>query len=142
MIILMTTLTRALPNTLLATVGIVQKNPPFDSPLMTTNSASGPKVVEAGQMASMLSAVRSIDVNKTLIAPNLSQQMPHIIRPTAEDMVKPATRPAPVLDENPKELAYRGRKKGGTYSGNVPIAEATHIKMNLADLNIFLLWLC
>lgn len=136
---LITTLTRALPNTLLATVGIVQKNPPFDSPLMTTNSASGPKVVEAGQMANMLRAVKSIDVNRTLMAPNLSQQIPQIIRPTAEDRVKPATRPAPVLDEKPRDLAYSGRKKGGTYSGNVPIAEATHIKMNLADLNIFLL---
>ncbi len=71
---LMTSPTRALPKTLLATVGMVQKKPPLDRPLMTTKSTSGPSVVEAGQMASMLTAVRTSDVKSTLMAPIMSQR--------------------------------------------------------------------
>lgn len=101
---LIATLTLALPKTLLTTVGIVEKKPPLLSPFSTTKTANGPRDVDAGQMASMLSAVTRLEMNNVFRAPSLSQAKPVRIRPTAEEMLKPATRPAPVLDVNPRVL--------------------------------------
>ncbi len=99
----MATDTRAEPKTLPITVGIVEKNPPLAAPLITTKTASGAKVIEAGHSASMLTAVRVSEINKVFSAPSLSHIKPHIMRPTAEEKLKPARRPAPVLEDSPIE---------------------------------------
>lgn len=111
---LIATLTLALPNTLLTTVGIVEKKPPLLIPFNTTKSTSGPRDVEAGQMASILSPVMRFDRNNVFSAPNLSLAKPVRMRPTAEEILKPATRAAPVLDGKLRALVYSGMKKGVT----------------------------
>ena len=110
----MATATRALPKTLLTTVGIVEKNAPLAAPLITTKAISGASVVEAGQTANMVTAVSSKDTSKVLRDPSLSQAIPDKIRPNADDRLNPATRLAPTLEENPIDRAYEGMKKGGT----------------------------
>lgn len=96
--------TLALPNTLLTTVGIVEKKPPLLAPLSRTNTTKGPSVVEAGQMASMLSAVSAFDRKRAFSAPMRSLRKPVRMRPTADEMLKPATSAAPAPDENPRAL--------------------------------------
>src|SRR3569833_117815 len=118
------TATRAEPNTLPTTVGIVAKKPPFAAPLMTTKAARGPRVVEAGHRASILTALSMSDISNVLRAPSRSQSKPQMMRPIADEKLKPARRPAPVLDDSPIELLYRGKKKGGTSRGNVATAPA------------------
>jgi len=103
-IILIATATLALPNTLPTTVGIVEKNPPLETPFTTTNNARGPNVVDPGQIANILTAVNAKERNSVLSAPNRSQRRPQQIRPMAEARLKPATRPAPTLDENPRDF--------------------------------------
>lgn len=103
-IMLIATATLALPKTFPTTVGIVEKKPPFDMPLMRTKTISGPMVVDAGHMASMLMAVNRTDTNSVLSDPIRSHAKPDTIRPTAEARLKPATRPAPAVDEKPREL--------------------------------------
>lgn len=93
--------TLAEPKTFPTTVGIVEKNPPFAAPLMMTKIARGARVVEAGQRASILTAVSISEMNSVLSAPILSQSSPQTIRPTAEQRLNPARRPAPVLDGSP-----------------------------------------
>jgi hypothetical protein len=128
------TVTRAEPKTFPTTVGMVEKKAPFAMPLTMTNTASGAKVVEAGQRASMLNVVRRREVESVFSAPNESHSRPERIRPTAEAKLKPARRPAPVLVDSPMDRLYRGRKKGGTRSGNVPTAPAMKIKRKLMSL--------
>lgn len=127
--------TLAEPKTLPTTVGIVEKNPPFEIPLMMTKTIIGPRVVEAGQMTNMLMAVRLSEMKSVLSGPSLSHRMPQPILPTADAKLKPATRPAPVLEDSPIDLEYRGRKNGGTNRGNVPNAPDRKMKMNVNDLN-------
>lgn len=122
----MATDTRCEPKTLLTTVGIVEKKPPFAAPLTMTKNASGARPVETGQMANMLTALTSRHMSRVLSAPSLSQSRPHKTRPTAEEKLKPASRPAPVDDDSPTDWLYSGRKKGGTSSGNVATAPATN----------------
>lgn len=98
----MTTLTRWLPKMLVATVGVQEKKPPLEMPLRMQKMASGASDCETGQMTSMLKADRSSELRSTLTGPNLSQQKPQMMRPMADDRVKPATRPAPVLEEKPR----------------------------------------
>lgn len=107
-------LTLALPNTLLTTVGIVEKNPPLLIPFNTTNNARGPNDVDAGHIANILSPVMRFDRNSVLSAPSLSLAKPVKIRPIAEEMLKPATRAAPVLDGKLRALVYSGMKNGVT----------------------------
>ncbi len=85
------------------TVGMVAKNPPFAAPLTTTKSAKGARVVEAGHRASILTALRKKDIKRVFKGPSLSQRNPQKIRPTADEKLKPARRPAPVLDERPMD---------------------------------------
>jgi hypothetical protein len=132
---LMATLTLALPNTLLTTVGIVEKKPPLLIPFRTTKRANGPRDVEAGQMASMLRPDIKFEKNNVFKAPRLSLARPVRMRPTAEEMLKPATSAAPVLDEKPRALVYSGMKKGVTYSGNVPMAPERKTRLNVRLLN-------
>jgi len=127
--------TLAEPNTLLTTVGMVEKNPPFDMPFTTTNNTIGVRLTETGHIISILRAVKVSDMNSVLSAPNLSQRRPQPILPTAEDKLKPATRAAPVLEDRPMDLEYNGRKKGGTNRGNVPIAPARKTTTKVNDRN-------
>lgn len=118
------TATRADPNTLPTTVGMVEKKPPFAAPLITTNTASGATLVDSGHSASMLKAVSMNDMKSVFSGPTTSLRNPHPMRPNALAKLKPASRPAPVLADMPSELLYSGRKKGGTNRGNVPMAPA------------------
>jgi hypothetical protein len=99
------TLTRAEPKTEPTTVGIVEKKPPFAAPLITTKSTSGVRDVETGQMASTLTALRRRARKRTFTGPMRSLANPHPNRPSAEEKLKPATSPAPVLAERPTEEA-------------------------------------
>ena len=49
---------------------------------------------------------------------------PQQSRPIADEKLKPATKPAPTLEDRPRELLYKGRKKGGTKRGKVASAPA------------------
>lgn len=89
--------TLALPNTFPTTVGIHEKNPPFATPLTITNTTNGPSVVDAGQMASMLTAVSAMTARSVFSAPRRSQRTPQPTRPAAEARLKPATRAAPAV---------------------------------------------
>lgn len=86
------------------TVGIVEKKPPFETPLIMTKATMGPSDVETGQMARILTADRNRETKSTLSAPNASQKAPQQIRPMAEEKLNPATRPAPVEEERPMDL--------------------------------------
>lgn len=97
------TLTRLEPNTLPTTVGIVEKKPPFAAPLMMTNRINGPKEFDTGQIANMLKALRNNERSKVLTGPIESHRKPQQRRPTAEEKLKPATRPAPADGERPRE---------------------------------------
>lgn len=134
-IMLIAIATRALPKTLPTTVGIVEKNPPFDTPLIKTKAIMGARVVDAGHIASMVIAAKMSERNSVLRDPSLSQASPQAIRPKADARLKPATNPAPVVDENPSDFVYNGRKKGGTNNGNVPTALAKKTRSKVNDLN-------
>lgn len=123
-IIPMATDTLADPNTFPTTVGIVEKNPPFAIPLMITNTTNGPMDVETGQMISILRALSNSETNSVLSPPMVSLANPQVSLPKAEEKLNAATTPAPAAEPNPRESVYRGRKKGGTSSGNVAMAPA------------------
>ncbi|KAK7725066.1 hypothetical protein SLS57_003979 [Botryosphaeria dothidea] len=123
------TATRADPNTLPTTVGIVEKKPPFAAPLITTNTASGATAVDSGQRASMLKAVNMNEMKRVFSGPTTSLMSPHAMRPNALAKLKPATSPAPVPADMPSELLYSGKKNGGTNRGNVPMAPARKMVM-------------
>lgn len=128
-----TTDTLADPKVLPTTVGMVEKNPPFAMPFTITKMIKGPRDVEIGQMISILSALNSNDINSVLSGPTKSLQSPHINLPSAEEKLKAATTPAPVLDDIPSEFVKSGRKNGGTRSGNVamaPIAKRSTKRMS------------
>ena len=97
-IIPIATLTLALPKTLLATVGMVAKKPPFAAPLIITKAMSGPNEVETGHRTNILTA-DVINARKSEFkGPIRSQSNPEKSLPTAEEKLKPATRPAPALE--------------------------------------------
>lgn len=129
------TVTRAEPKQLPTTVGIVEKNPPFAIPLTTLNTASGARVVDTGQTASVLTAARVSARNRALRGPILSHKIPLTILPIADEKLKPANNPAPAAELNPMALANRGRKNGGTRRGKVPMAPASKMKTKLRSLN-------
>lgn len=134
MTMLIVTETLALPNTLLTTVGMVEKKAPFAAPLIITNTISGASVVDAGHMANMVMAVRTREAANVLSGPNLSQATPDAILPTADARLKPATRLAPTLEVEPRDFVYSGMKNGGTKSGNVPRALPRKTRLKLRDL--------
>ena len=130
---LIATATLALPKQLLTAVGIVEKNAPLAAPLMMTKTMSGASVVDCGHTAMLVSAVRMRDAKTVLREPSLSLMTPEPIRPKADARLKPATRPAPVLEEKPRDLVNMGMKKGGTKSGNVPMALPKKTRTNVKD---------
>ena len=93
--------------------------------MIITNTMSEASEFDIGHNAVILIPHRSSERNSVFSGPRISQRNPQAILPTAEEKLKPATRPAPVLEERPSEWLYMGRKKGGTKSGNVPTAPAT-----------------
>lgn len=99
----MATETLAEPKTLPTTVGMVEKNPPFAAPLMMTNAAKGANALETGHSTSILVALRRRDRESVLSDPSRSLMNPNPSRPTPEEKLNPATKPAPVLAERPKE---------------------------------------
>lgn len=131
----MATVTRAEPKQLPTTVGMVEKKPPFAIPLTTLNTASGARVVDTGQTASILTAARLSARKSALREPILSHRMPLKILPMADAKLKPASKPAPVAELRPIALANKGMKNGGTRRGNVPIAPAMKMKTKLRSLN-------
>lgn len=127
--------TRLLPNTLMTTVGIVLKNPPLAIPFMITNTTKGPRELDTGQIANILNALPSKDRRSVLTGPIESDMKPQQRRPTADEKLKPATRPAPAEADRPRELLYNGRKNGGTRRGKVAMAPARKSVVNLTSLN-------
>ena len=118
---------------------MVLKNPPFAAPLTTTNAMSGPSEVETGQMTNMLTALSTRARRRVFTGPMKSDRKPHRRRPTAEEKLNPATRPAAVDEDRPTDLLYNGRKKGGTNRGKVPIAPARKSVEKRTFLNKLLL---
>jgi hypothetical protein len=83
---------------------MVLKKPPFAAPLMMTKRIKGPKELETGHIASMLSALSISEMRRVFTGPIKSDRKPQHSRPTAEEKLNPATRPAPAEGERPKEL--------------------------------------
>jgi hypothetical protein len=104
-IIPIATLTLELPKTLPATVGMVAKKPPLAAPLMITNAMSGLNEVETGQRTNILTADVIKARNSEFKGPIRSQSNPEKSRPTADEKLKPATRPAPALGARWREDA-------------------------------------
>lgn len=120
------------------TVGIVAKNPPLAAPFIITKTTTGPSESETGQIANMLTVVRNKPMKSVFRGPRASAARPKPSRPTADEMLKPATRPAPALEERPREALYRGMKKGGTRSGKVAMTPTRNIAVNLKSRKRFL----
>ena len=118
------TLTRALPKTCPATVGIREKKAPAAGPLSTTKAINGPSVVDTGQRASMLNPFRKSELASVFRGPIWSLRNPAPILPTADERLNAATSAAAVLVDRPRELLYSGKKNGGTKSGKVATAPA------------------
>ncbi|KAF3906961.1 hypothetical protein AA313_de0210010 [Arthrobotrys entomopaga] len=95
------TLTRTDPNRCPTTVGMVAKNDPFATPLMSTNAINVPMLVLTGHKISILRALASIPRNKAFTAPSRSARAPKPIRPSADAKLNPATRPAPADELSP-----------------------------------------
>jgi hypothetical protein len=113
---------------------MVLKNPPLAAPLMITKAINGPRVFDTGQSTNILNALNIRDSKSVFTGPIKSDRKPQQSRPTADEKLKPATRPAPAEGDSPKELLYSGRKKGGTKRGNVAIAPARKSVTNLTSL--------
>jgi hypothetical protein len=99
----MATETLAEPKTLPTTVGMVEKKPPFAAPFTMTNPIKGANVLETGYKTSILIALRRRDRKSVLSGPSRSLIKPNPSRPIAEEKLNPATKPAPVLAERPRE---------------------------------------
>ena len=89
--------TLAEPKTLPTTVGMVAKKPPLAIPLIITKTMSGPKEFETGHSTNALRALSSKDKDTVFNGPSLSELNPQSRRPTADEKLKAATRPAPAL---------------------------------------------
>lgn len=132
--ILITTATLALPNTLLTTVGIVEKNAPLAAPLMITNTIMDVSVVLVGHIARFVIEVRTRLATMVFRDPSLSDMTPLAMRPTADASENPATSPAPTLAGKPMLVVYMGMKKGGTKRGKVPMADPMKTRLKVSDL--------
>ncbi|KAI7645796.1 hypothetical protein KC319_g11942 [Hortaea werneckii] len=98
------------PTIVAIAVGIVVKKLPLATPFKMLNTVSKASESEKGQIASMLSAFSAITRKNVLIPPNLSHAGPDSSRPTAVHALKPATKPAPVPEEKPNDVATKGKK--------------------------------
>jgi hypothetical protein len=91
--------TAALPGSKMpaTTVGCVVKYDPFATPLSIANTISGPSVLDTGQIASMLKALRIIVITNMFRGPSLSHSGPAAKRPMA----------LPVIAKSDKEKARK-----------------------------------
>jgi hypothetical protein len=112
------------PKTAPTTVGITAKKPPFAIPLIITKAISGPREFEIGQITSMEIPETINETRSVFNGPIKSALSPSRSLPIALEKLNPATRPAPAESDSPMLLEYRGRKNGGTKSGNVARAPA------------------
>jgi hypothetical protein len=108
----------------------VLKNPPLAAPLIITNTINGPSEFDTGHKTSILNALMIRDSKRVFTGPMKSDRSPQHNRPTADEKLNPATRPAPADAESPREAAYNGRKKGGTNKGKVAMAPAKKSTVN------------
>lgn len=83
------------------TVGTVEKYPPFAAPLITTKTINGARESDTGQIINILKALRIKERKSVLTGPTESARNPQHIRPTADEKLNPATRPAPVEGVSP-----------------------------------------
>ena len=102
---------------------------------MITNAIKGPRLSDTSQITSMLAALNSNEMKSALRGPSLSAPKPQMSRPTAEEKLKPATRPVPAPDDRPREELYSGRKNGGTKRGKVATAPAMKRVVKLMSRN-------
>jgi hypothetical protein len=105
--------------------------------LIITNAINGPKLLLTGHKTNILIAENNSAMKSVLTGPIESDRKPHARRPTAEEKLNPATRPAPAEGERPREVEYKGRKKGGTKRGKVPMVPAKNRVVNCTFLNRF-----
>jgi hypothetical protein len=101
---------------------------------MITNAINGPRVFDTGQRTNILSALNVNESRRVFTGPTQSDKKPQQSRPTADEKLKPATRPAPEEADSPRDLLYRGRKNGGTKRGNVAMVPAKKRVTNLTSL--------
>lgn len=98
---------------------------------MITNTMRGPRVVDTGHNASILTELSTNERRRVFRGPKRSLMNPQARRPTADEKLKPATSPAPALGERPSEVLYNGRKNGGTKRGKVATTPVTNRTVNL-----------
>ena len=91
---------------------------------MMAKTTRGAVVLEMGHNVSILIVLRLSARKSVLMGPKRSHKKPLPILHTADARLKPATRLAPTRGDKPSEALYRGRKNGGTKSGNVAMAPA------------------
>jgi hypothetical protein len=95
-----------------------------------TKATRGVIVLDTGHKTSMLNALKRRARKSVLSGPTRSPRNPNPSRPTAEEKLKPATKPAPVLVERPSDALYMGKKNGGTKRGKVATAPAMKSTIN------------
>jgi hypothetical protein len=84
---------------------MIAKKPPFAAPLIITKAMSGANEVETGHRTNILTADTINARRSEFNGPIRSQSRPERSRPTAEEKLKPATRPAPALEVSESEDA-------------------------------------
>lgn len=107
-IIPMVTLMFAEPNMCPTTVGIMETIPPTVNPDTRTKRINTPNVLANGQTTNIQVPRSPKDAQRTFKEPNLSLMKPQLMRPRAEDALKPATSPAPVALDRPIDSAKVG----------------------------------
>jgi hypothetical protein len=107
-IIPMVTLMLAEPNIWPTTVGIMETIPPTVNPEMRTKRIVTPRVLANGQITNMLVPSSPKEKMRTFKGPTLSLMKPEVMRPRADDALKPATRPAPTPLDRPIDSAKVG----------------------------------
>lgn len=97
-----TTGTLRLPKSEITTGGMAEKKLPLPKPLRTTKTTRGPTDVEKGHTKSRVTAFSKRAKKSVFTGPNLSHSIPQTSRPTAEEKLNAATRPAPAVCDNPR----------------------------------------
>src|SRR6188768_2429342 len=88
-------------------VGRATKKLPFAQPLMMAKINSGGRDELTGHIANMLRLLTRFVITSALKAPTRSQNHPPVSLPTAVAAPNPATSPAPIPGDSPRELAKR-----------------------------------
>jgi hypothetical protein len=123
------------PNIFPTTTGIRLKNPPEPAPFRMAKRTTMPTEDETGHTTMMLVLLMTRESRRPLIGPKmLSAPRPIIIRPAADAMFHVARITAQIPFESPIELAYSGRRNGGTKSGKVATAPMTKRMQNFMFL--------